>query len=1217
MDKSKTKQQLLRENEELRTSLEEAEETLRAIGSGDVDAVVVSGTQGDRVYTLQGADRSYRILLETMEEGSATLSNDGTILYCNRRLAAMLGMSLEKVIGSPLEKYFSPVDWQALQRMFQKGNSATNRGKFHLRTAEGNRLSVLVSFGRLEVGDGHGVCLTVADLSEQRRGEEELRKACDELGIRVQKRTKELVEANSALKNEIEKRKRAEEALRGAKLELEIKIKERTAELQQTNEQLKEENQRRNRTEQSLRLEEARLDALLHLSQISEAPLKEVTGFTLEQAIGLTHSKIGFVGFLNEDESVYTLHAVSKDVVKECNVTGDPLQWHVVDAGIWADAIRERKTLFVNDYREPHPRKKVLPSGHPYIERLMVVPILEGGRIVAVAGVANKASDYDKTDERQIVLLLNGMWGYMQKNRSREELQKAYSELEERVKQRTAELAASAAALQEREKDLNRAQAVGQIGSWRLDVRRNVLTWSDENYRIFGVSRGTPMTYEMFLGTVHPDDRQYVDTQWKAGLRGEPYDIEHRIVADGRVKWVREKAYLEFDDGGNLLGGFGITQDITGRKGMEKELRQAEETSRLLIRHAPTIIYEIDFRVPAFKSVNDVMCRLLGYTRAELMAMNPFDLLDDEGKRVFQERIRRRLAGETISDSLEYKGQSKDGREFWALLNISFTEKDGQPEGAVVVAHDITQRKRMEEELRKSHDELEERVQERTAELKQQADLLDLARDAIVLSKIDGTILLWSDGAAEMYGWSKEEVLGKSMRQFLQTEYPLPRDEIISRLFRDFHWEGELTHTRKDGKKINVLSRWTLKRDSLGNPESIMIINHDITERLRLEEHLRQAQKMEAIGRLAGGIAHDFNNILQTIAINADLALCDLPAESGVRDNLELILTSGQRGRDLVRQMLLFGRKSQRKQEILPLTPLIKETFNLLRSSIPTTIQMNLRLATESDSAYADPSQIQQVIMNLCTNAAYAMRRTTGSMDISLQALTFGLTDLPEPDMQPGDYLVLSVKDTGSGMDEEVRKRIFEPFFTTKPVGEGTGLGLSVVYGIVKSHKGGIAVYSEPGKGSIFRVYIPKADTGVSQKAETLGPIPRGNERILFVDDEEIIVNSVRNMLQHLGYQVTALMDGEEALKVFSANPHAFDLVITDQTMPCMTGEDFGKQLMRIRPDLPVILCTGYSDLISAEKATLMGFRDFIMKPFTVREGAELVRRVLDEKSPR
>jgi CheY-like chemotaxis protein len=252
--------------------------------------------------------------------------------------------------------------------------------------------------------------------------------------------------------------------------------------------------------------------------------------------------------------------------------------------------------------------------------------------------------------------------------------------------------------------------------------------------------------------------------------------------------------------------------------------------------------------------------------------------------------------------------------------------------------------------------------------------------------------------------------------------------------------------------------------------------------------------------------------------------------------------------------------------------------------------------------------------MNLCTNAAYAMRGTTGSIDVFLRGITFGSTDIPEPDMEAGDYLVLTVKDTGSGMNEEVKRRIFEPFFTTKPVGEGTGLGLSVVHGIVKSHKGNITVYSEPGRGSVFKVYLPKAVTPVAEKAEAPKPIPKGKERVLFVDDEEIIVQSMRNMLERLGYKVTTVTESEEALKLFSGKPSEFDLVITDQTMPGMTGQELGKEFMRIRPDIPVILCTGYSDMISSEKATAMGFRGFVMKPFTLRESAELVRRVLDEK---
>ncbi len=455
------------------------------------------------------------------------------------------------------------------------------------------------------------------------------------------------------------------------------------------------------------------------------------------------------------------------------------------------------------------------------------------------------------------------------------------------------------------------------------------------------------------------------------------------------------------------------------------------------------------------------------------------------------------------------------GRKIMRLNARRIFQGDNGPQMILLAIEDVTERGRMEEELRKSHDVLELRVQERTAEL---------AR----------------------------------VNEELQME---------------------------------------------------------IAEREKAEEQLRQAQKMEAVGTLAGGIAHDFNNMLAAIAINADMALHDLSGESSIRKNLESIVKADQHGRDLVRQMLLFSRKSEKRTEVFSPSLLIKETYKLLRASIPTTIGMKLVLEAESDLVSADRSQIRQVIMNLCTNAEHAMRGTMGNLEISLKKITFGSDDpLPYAEMSPGDYLVLSVKDTGCGMDEEVRRRIFEPFFTTKMAGEGTGLGLSVVYGIVKSHKGGITVATEPGKGSVFEVFLPRADTSLPVESEIPEPIARGNERILFVDDEEMIVNPVRDMLQRLGYKVTAVTDSGEALKLFSENPSQFDLVITDYTMPLMTGEALGKEMIRIRPDLPVILCTGYNDLMSSEKAIALGFRELFMKPFTVREGSHLIRKVLDQE---
>ncbi|MBP1740947.1 MAG: signal transduction histidine kinase with receiver domain [Deltaproteobacteria bacterium] len=716
--------------------------------------------------------------------------------------------------------------------------------------------------------------------------------------------------------------------------------------------------------------------------------------------------------------------------------------------------------------------------------------------------------------------------------------------------------------------------------------------------------------------------------------------LKNQAEAIGRGE--RERAEVEAGPGELMELTDTLNQMIEKLRLGEEALRESEEKYRKLVKYAPAAIYEMDLQGTKFLSVNEAMCDILGYSRDELLSMKPVDLIDRQSGELFSDRIKRNLAGERLDETAEYRVRRKDGEWITAAISAgAITYSDEKPDRVIVIAYDITERKRMEEALRESEDKY------RT--------LLEHSLQGTWVIQ-DMRAVFCNQTFADMGGWTIPEVLSWSPEELSNIIHPDDQKRVWGR-FRE-RLEGkqlpltinELRAFRKDGSVAWI--EYDARKITLSGRPAMLISVLDITERKRAEEalrkahdeleirvqertselalaneqlkeqvvrrekaeeQLREAVKLEAIGTLTSGIAHDFNNILGAIIINSELALLDLPDGSGIRNNLDLILKSGLHGKDLVAQMLLFSRRSEKKQAILTLTPLIKESFRLLRSSIPTTIQMELHLETESDAVFADPSQIQQVIMNLCTNAAYAMRGTMGSIDIRLQDRTFGLTDLPEADMQPGNYLVLSVKDTGSGMDDEVKKRIFEPFFTTKPVGEGTGLGLSVVYGIVKSHKGNITVYSEPGKGSIFNVYLPKVDTGVSRVAETLGPVPRGKERILLVDDEEMTMNSVRNMLQHLGYKVTALTDSQEALECFSANPFQFDLVMTDQTMPFMTGGALGKELMRIRPDIPVILCTGYSDMISSEKVSALGFPGFIMKPFTVREGADLVRSVLDQ----
>jgi PAS domain S-box-containing protein len=461
-------------------------------------------------------------------------------------------------------------------------------------------------------------------------------------------------------------------------------------ELETRNAQLKAENEVRLHTEESLKLEEARLESLLQLSQMSEASVEEMAGFTLERGIALTRSKIGFVGFLDEDEAIYTLHAVSKAVVKECNVEGNPMHWSVADAGIWAEAIRKRKTSFVNDYSKSHPSKKGLPPGHPAVSRLMVVPVFDGKRIAAVAGVGNKASDYDKSDERQIALLLSRLWDNVQRNISRKALKEAYDQLEQRVEQRAGEL-------QEAYRDLNRAQSVANTGSWRLDIRSNQLLWSDESYRIFGIPEGTPMTYETFLSNVHPDDRQYVNQKWTAALRGEPYDIQHRIIVGDQVKWVRERAELEFDPQGELKSGFGTVQDITERKQTEEALRETRDYLENLINYAnaPIIVWNPKLEITRF---NHAFERLTGRSVDEVLGHKIDILFPDDSRDESMKHIREATSGERW-EVVEIPIKHKGGAVHILLWNSATIYA---PDGKMAVAtiaqgQDITERKKVEQ----------------------------------------------------------------------------------------------------------------------------------------------------------------------------------------------------------------------------------------------------------------------------------------------------------------------------------------------------------------------------------------------------------------------------------------------------------------------------------------------------------------------------------------
>ncbi|HJV35275.1 ATP-binding protein [Geomonas sp.] len=500
------------------------------------------------------------------------------------------------------------------------------------------------------------------------------------------------------------------------------------------------------------------------------------------------------------------------------------------------------------------------------------------------------------------------------------------------------------------------------------------------------------------------------------------------------------------------------------------------------------------------------------------------------------------------------------------------------------------------------------------------AKVVEQSMEGIILVDSDGTIEYANPAIMNITGHPPQEMMGKNIGD-------LEKDEQIGEFYRSI-WTalseghertGHFIQKGTDGDFYEVDARlWSLS-DSSGAVSNHAVAIRDVTNEVHLERQLRQAQRMEAIATLAGGIAHDFNNNLASIITCTEMARDDLPEESPLRELLDVVLKSSYRGRKLVKQILTFCCQGEQERQPVQIEPILSECLNLLRGSFSSSINVSTHLADHLGLIMGDPTQIHQIIMNLATNAIHAMRVKGGTLEISAENVGLDTAAATSgPDLPSGCYLKLTVKDTGQGMDEKTMERIFDPFFTTKGHSEGTGLGLSVVHGIVRNHGGAITVSSKPGAGATFEVYLPRIEqAGKDETVEAETAAPVGNERILFVDDEEELVFAGKKMLERLGYQVVIGRNGEDALQLFREQPGSFDLVITDQTMPKMTGTELTREIMQIRPDIPVILCTGFGPTVEKALQGLeqdaSGIKEVALKPFNRQELAGVIRRVLNK----
>ncbi len=501
------------------------------------------------------------------------------------------------------------------------------------------------------------------------------------------------------------------------------------------------------------------------------------------------------------------------------------------------------------------------------------------------------------------------------------------------------------------------------------------------------------------------------------------------------------------------------------------------------------------------------------------------------------------------------------------------------------------------------------------AESRRLATAVDQAAEVIVVTDTDGTIQYANPAFERVTGFSREETVGQNSRILKSGRQDRAfYEELWNTISNGEVWSGHFTNMKKDGSIYEEDATISPVRDDGGQIISYVAVKRDVTEQAAMERRLRQAQKLEALGTLAGGIAHDFNNVLAAIIGYGQMTAERLSEGSPEQGDLDQVLSAAYRAKNLVQQILTFSRKREQERQPVLLHLIAGEALELLRPSLPATIEIQRTIDKNCAPVTADPTQIHQIIMNLCTNAYHAMKETGGVLSVDLASVEVD-NDLVDsyPSLREGAYAKLTVKDTGHGMEREIMDCIFDPFFTTKDEGEGTGMGLSTVHGIVQAYEGAIAVDSEPGRGTTFDVYLPLTETAAQEEKLDDEPIPGGDERVLVIDDEEVLANLIGRQLQALGYEVTVRTSSVAALKLFCAQPQHFDLIITDNIMPKMTGRQLIREVTRIRKDIPVISISGEDRKMSSEEVKKSVISAFLNKPFSLRDLALAVRNVLDE----